>query len=456
MPEIRYCFDLNCHISGCDGSHRSFTLRQVDIIVNENTPIEPIQTYTNRCAICRMNEQRVLKQSQINYSWVCSDCINKERCEHCGRYTEDIITIENFSNDWTVYCNKCLDDLFNYSEQPNCQHCEYWIFPDELKTYRGSTWHSDCFYEVYFNCDGCGNTRNRLEENYNEEHDYFYCNECYANHTDEDENWPNCINEDIYLSPSFKNTGNIKRRYGIELECYNTLRDYPPCQDGFEVVEDGSLNSGRGEEYRSGILEGDRGLELIFKQCNALNRNQYKVDNSCGFHCHVDAHDLTELQLLNITSFIVAFEPFIYSFFSKRRQTGSYSQPLPLDFNGLREEKTKGAMRFKKEYLEGVNRYRGFNLQSVAKHGTIEFRYHSGTTNYEKVHQWINLCLRIVEYQKDIFWDRSRKFRIDSENNWKLFYSTLQLNESQIAYWNERRAKFSPAKQELCEVTEGN
>lgn len=52
------------------------------------------------------------------------------------------------------------------------------------------------------------------------------------------------------------------------------------------------------------------------------------------------------------------------------------------------------------ELLEGISqRYCGINLQALSKHGTIENRYHGGTTNATKIIHWARLweaCVRFV------------------------------------------------------------
>lgn len=76
------------------------------------------------------------------------------------------------------------------------------------------------------------------------------------------------------------------------------------------------------------------------------------------------------------------------------RRNNSFCAPF------LRVNKT-GGIRPKKysEIMEGVSgRYCGINLASLREHGTVEFRYHTGTTNANKVIHWVRLCERIVDF----------------------------------------------------------
>lgn len=379
----------------------------------------------------------IIRDNQDYIIPICTDCVSQfENCVTCHINTR---TFNVHAETGDVYCIPCFDSL-NFV----CYHCELIsnYARNSAHTVDGHTYCNDCFHDQYFTCDDCGDITSNDNSHYNEDNDSYYCPNCYSSNSDNGCNFGNSINESPYVSKSFLNTNRIKRFYGIELECINKDNADDTRHEGFEVVEDGSLSS-YGEEFRSGILQGDRGFELIKRQCDTLVHNGYKTDSSCGFHCHIDARDLTKEQLLNITSFIVAFENIIYSFLPKSRQSGSYSLPLSWSKPDLDAEKNTKCPRFEKEFLDGINRYRGFNLQAFAKHGTIEFRYHSGTIDYEKIQQWVNLCLRIVEYQKDIFWDRPRKFSTSSRKAYKLFYSTLQLDEKQIAYFEARKEKFN-------------
>jgi hypothetical protein len=45
-------------------------------------------------------------------------------------------------------------------------------------------------------------------------------------------------------------------------------------------------------------------------------------------------------------------------------------------------------------------RYQGLNLHARFFLGTIEFRYHEGTTNVDNIMSWINLCNWIVDASK--------------------------------------------------------
>jgi hypothetical protein len=46
----------------------------------------------------------------------------------------------------------------------------------------------------------------------------------------------------------------------------------------------------------------------------------------------------------------------------------------------------------------GHNRYLSLNLDSYARHGTVEFRLHHGTLNGKKIQAWAEFCEAIASY----------------------------------------------------------
>lgn len=38
------------------------------------------------------------------------------------------------------------------------------------------------------------------------------------------------------------------------------------------------------------------------------------------------------------------------------------------------------------------------NAESYLRHKTVEFRQHSGTTDYEKIANWINFLRKLIQY----------------------------------------------------------
>mgnify|MGYP000853105857 FL=1 len=164
-------------------------------------------------------------------------------------------------------------------------------------------------------------------------------------------------------------------------EGYNhTTRRY------WKIVPDGSLNNGF--EVVSPPLEGCEGLEAVRAAITALDDAGATVDRACGLHVHFDASDLSAAEIKMIVLRYARFEREIDRFMppSRRANNNRYCQSIA-GFTrraGWATANTIGDLAS----LQG-DRYFKLNLQSYQRHGTIEFRQHSGTTNAPKVVNWI-------------------------------------------------------------------
>ena len=82
-------------------------------------------------------------------------------------------------------------------------------------------------------------------------------------------------------------------------------------------------------------------------------------------------------------------------------------------------ELVRGTIRTR---LPGVmcpsGRYHMLNLQSLARHGTLEFRYHSGSTSASKINRHIRFCIGFVlGHKDDTNWDVAETSLTDDTSN---------------------------------------
>ena len=57
------------------------------------------------------------------------------------------------------------------------------------------------------------------------------------------------------------------------------------------------------------------------------------------------------------------------------------------------------------------SRYRGFNLHSRILQGTIEYRYHHGTLNFESISNWLRFCLFISDFGSKLLMPENEKIK---------------------------------------------
>ena len=47
------------------------------------------------------------------------------------------------------------------------------------------------------------------------------------------------------------------------------------------------------------------------------------------------------------------------------------------------------------------DRYHKVNAESYERHKTVEFRQHQGSTDFDKIKNWVSFCIKLVEWSKN-------------------------------------------------------
>lgn len=199
----------------------------------------------------------------------------------------------------------------------------------------------------------------------------------------------------------------MKANYvGIELEFYSKINPdimrqmfvkeklqgfvYPKSDSSIRPEE-------RGEQgHELTILCRQEDAQHILKKVSmVLNSSEVnaKVNNSCGFHLHIDMrnrdpvkayHNLVfSLPLLNQMIPQVRLTNKDVSHYCKQNETSNlldYYPDMRYDIKPRRD-----------------NRYQAINPVALSTHKTLEVRLHSGTTNAKKIYMWTKLCAAIAD-----------------------------------------------------------
>ena len=181
------------------------------------------------------------------------------------------------------------------------------------------------------------------------------------------------------------------RNQGVEcrVEGYNhTTRPH------WKIVTDSSVRY-EGLEIVSPPLKGQDGLNQLEKVLKALNQVGAKVDKTCGIHVHHDASDFTLKTFKNLYGMYARYEDCIDELVvkSRRGSDNRYCQSPRTNLEQLQNAKSVD------EIIDMVypSRYIKLNCQSFRRHGTIEFRQHGGSTEYQKIMSWIVFTQMMVE-----------------------------------------------------------
>lgn len=198
----------------------------------------------------------------------------------------------------------------------------------------------------------------------------------------------------------------MNRKFGIELEITGiteekataalravglevSMEDYTHATTShWKLVPDSSVFNGF--EVVSPVLEGETGLATASAAINALKTAGAKADRSCGFHVHFDAQGLGVEDLRSIVNRYAAFEQQIDAFMppSRRGNTNTYCRTV---CNLAHNRRFQEARNVSALAAAQGGRYYKVNLQSLHRHGTIEFRQHNGIVDADRALNWIRM-----------------------------------------------------------------
>lgn len=250
-----------------------------------------------------------------------------------------------------------------------------------------------------------------------------------------------------FCTPTTRRKGEFdfsKLTFGVEIECYNVLRqsliekgaekglqvrsegyNHTDNSHYYKIVSDGSLQGFNSNEVVSPILKGSKVKGSLKAICEALAECGASVNRSCGLHVHIGAASMSDEHYCRLVRNYQRLENVIDSFMpvSRRCDNNMYSHTLQgIDFSGCTS---------KADIARAMNYDRYYKVNSIAydRHKTIEFRQHSGTTEYDKIINWILFLAKLVEY--------SYKHEITTCNS---IEEIPFLKESEKLYFINRRA----------------
>lgn len=184
---------------------------------------------------------------------------------------------------------------------------------------------------------------------------------------------------------------------GVACNVENYNHDTRPT---WKIVRDGSLSVSPGMAYNacgelvSPPLSGAAGLEEVRTVLRALVSAGGTVNRSCGLHVHLDAGDLSPSQIGAVLRRYSTFQAGIDAFMPASRRNSHFAQRITSDMIARVEGcADRATLRNVAAYFD---RYRTINVASFARHGTMEFRQHSGSVNGGKVARWIAFALFFV------------------------------------------------------------
>lgn len=199
---------------------------------------------------------------------------------------------------------------------------------------------------------------------------------------------------------------------GVEIECFNidkrsiieTLKgkkvkaistgyDHTDYADTYKLGYDCSIDGSNSCEVVSPILHN---LASLKKVCQVINEAGAQVNRSCGLHVHFGAKDFTLAQWVRIIRNYAALEEVIDSFMPRSRRGNSNTYCKSIKQAAERLDSVHTMHDLYRAF--NCDRYHKVNVEAFRSHKTIEFRHHSGTTEFTKIEAWINFLRALIEY----------------------------------------------------------
>ena len=128
------------------------------------------------------------------------------------------------------------------------------------------------------------------------------------------------------------------------------------------------------------VLAPQRKIKSVIKRvCKVLSELDAQVNSTCGLHVHLDMRARSVDTAYNN---LIKAQDLLYSMVPGSRRSNRYCRPSSVD---AQFDPSEG------------DRYVGINPVSYKKHKTLEVRIHSGSTNADKINNWIGLLVRIAD-----------------------------------------------------------
>lgn len=213
-------------------------------------------------------------------------------------------------------------------------------------------------------------------------------------------------------------TADANRTFGVEIEFLSSLPAATIAEAltaaGVETVYEGYNHLRRGHWKIVTDASVPGGWELVsppmrfeapsFAAIETVSRVlaalRCRIDRRCGLHVHHYAADLGATKVGKILALYAKHEPWIDAMMpvSRRGMNNQYCRTLNVLGDVARTVDAFVACRTRED-LERLlpTRYFKVNPAALWRHGTLEFRQHSGTIEAAKIINWVQITRALVE-----------------------------------------------------------
>ena len=190
---------------------------------------------------------------------------------------------------------------------------------------------------------------------------------------------------------------NIRHHIGIELELENVSynNSTTTIPEGWTTHEDGSLRNGI--EYVTTEPMMGQGAATCIDNYYAARIEALPTART-STHIHVNVTDVTIGDVRAMYAISYMMETGLFDAIGAPRKFCGYCMPL-YEMNSTRAKNilADDSLDEFMSAIQGPNneKYYGFNVNSVSRHGTVEFRYFPGAPTKDTLLDWIDYCVSV-------------------------------------------------------------
>tara|TARA_B100001063_G_scaffold238481_1_gene260709 strand:+ start:2267 stop:3697 length:1431 start_codon:yes stop_codon:yes gene_type:complete len=357
--------------------------------------------------------------------------------------SNDIVRDESIDNTdvWILRSNSIFGYFSRNEEGYFHENCDY-ICAEDGTYFVSSDVANSCNY-YYSDC---------CDRYYHEE------DPCACHSSDSNEKFDNTYTQSKDRRKNLVSSMNYT--FGVELETCNDFNGYTGNLN-LKAVDDGSIS---GLEYVSGVLHGNKGVHELKNICEHISDSGGLVDRSCGVHVHIGGAIFNRRFSIMLLRLSYAIQSDVFKMFPSSRQDNSYCKFLPshvneIDFHNYKDKLGKFLTGYainkdynKKKYHPGGHynsqRYSWVNMTNYSTTtgtNTVEFRPHGGTTDFDKIYNWLLVCMSMVRFTEN----QQRRIWVSGMSKTKLSLHEViryslndKLYESVWSYCQNRAKKF--------------
>jgi hypothetical protein len=254
-------------------------------------------------------------------------------------------------------------------------------------------------------------------------------------------------------------TSRVNRKFGIEIEISNrhiSREDIQEKLEPFVVAEGHTLSHQEAGNYWTLKTDGSCGYEVTTPALASSARNfeavhriihgfrrsiagQHVIDRRCGLHVHFSIMDFEAHQIKNLINTFRSYEDVLISLQPPSRHQNSYTERIKTNESLVR---SMSVPNFSMRNMPLINHYSGLNFNRYSQRKTIEIRYGAGSIRENKIVNWVQTLLFLVEHAKRVdnasFQDKTLidlKNLIESSET----HSWLDQRKGAIHTWLQRR-----------------